>query len=1001
MSGTGMITIVAPLPVGKLDEAKALLAGWGNPVGTSLGNQDLAERLSTTGIHFMSGHALDLDGDARILLEISGDGSDAAILEALANAMPNELARLVVLSAGGPQQDIARYLGDNRTEIGTARGMTPGLPFRGVPGATVADIVRQNELAVAATALLAAQPAHRSALDRLNAVRAALPPAFDWVKATPPAAAAVPPARSTFDFVKLLAPGFVATFLDRALWLLLAFSAATATAHYLLWRPVLEQVGWFRVALTILAAFLIAILLGSIFMLGWIGSIVVRLTQLEAKDATDDRAPDFATNAAIFLKENRCAQNHMISLTTLKPGRVRRLTLRFAFWVIGGLATVKFRPGFLGDIGTIHFARWIAIPDSNRLVFLSNYGGSWESYLEDFITLASDGLTAIWSNTIGFPRTNFLFLKGATDGERFKRFARRSMVPTPFWYSAYPQLTTANIRTNAAIYRGLAAAQTEAEARDWLAHFGSAIRPAPKLETNEIQSLVFGGLGFLHNATMLLASLSDDVATARAWLADVTRHIAFNDGKRFDGHEVVTLAISARGFARLGLDAAARATFPLAFRTGMTGDGREQILGDTAANHKENWTWGGDGEPDVALIVFGPGTRKRRPALAATVEAGIIRHGGAVVAEIPLDYSFSGKSEPFGFADGVSQPVIRDTYRGLRGPDPLHVVEPGEFVLGYPDNRGNMPPGPEMDAQRDPENMLPLVDRPGDLSASVVNSPRAFASNGSYLVIRQLAQDVDGFAAYCDREAQRLRGRLGPPYRIDRDFVGAKLVGRWPNGSPLVRYPYDPDARPESPLQRAASNPPGGGGVIPSAQASGSAKPENDFLYGTEDPQALRCPYGAHIRRANPRDSLNPGSQDQINISNRHRILRVGRSYTDGNERGLMFMCLNGDIERQFEFVQQTWLGSPTFHGLSCEQDALLGSGAAACNGFTVPSHDGPIRLAGLPQFVSVKGGGYFFLPSLSLVRYLSGAHAAVQMENPLSPGTATVKRRRWLSRAK
>ena len=98
-----------------------------------------------------------------------------------------------------------------------------------------------------------------------------------------------------------------------------------------------------------------------------------------------------------------------------------------------------------------------------------------------------------------------------------------------------------------------------------------------------------------------------------------------------------------------------------------------------------------------------------------------------------------------------------------------------------------------------------------------------------------------------------------------------------------------------------------------------------------------------------------------------------------------MFMCLNGDIERQFEFVQQTWLGSPTFHGLSCEQDALLGSGDPACNGFTVPSHDGPVRLSPLSRFVTVKGGGYFFLPSLSLLRYLAGASTPAGTENPFS----------------
>jgi hypothetical protein len=153
-----------------------------------------------------------------------------------------------------------------------------------------------------------------------------------------------------------------------------------------------------------------------------------------------------------------------------------------------------------------------------------------------------------------------------------------------------------------------------------------------------------------------------------------------------------------------------------------------------------------------------------------------------------------------------------------------------------------------------------------------------------------------------------------------------------------------------------------------------SYRTDNDFLFGTEDPEALRCPFGSHIRRANPRDSLDPGSQDQINISNRHRVIRVGRSLDpEHGKPGLLFMCLNGDIERQFEFLQQTWLRSPSFHGLSCEKDPVLGDGEAGVCGYTIPTRDGPVRLSPMPRFVTTKGGGYFFLPGKRLVEYLCG----------------------------
>src|SRR6185437_15811430 len=116
---------------------------------------------------------------------------------------------------------------------------------------------------------------------------------------------------------------------------------------------------------------------------------------------------------------------------------------------------------------------------------------------------------------------------------------------------------------------------------------------------------------------------------------------------------------------------------------------------------------------------------------------------------------------------------------------------------------------------------------------------------------------------------------------------------------------------------------------------------------------------------ANPRDSLNPGSQDQIDISNRHRIIRVGRKYepAKGGKPGLLFICLNGDLERQFEFVQQTWVLGNVI-SLSCpitlagERDPVLAGGPAHNAGFTIPTGDGPMRLSPPPRFVTVRGGG-------------------------------------------
>ena len=259
------------------------------------------------------------------------------------------------------------------------------------------------------------------------------------------------------------------------------------------------------------------------------------------------------------------------------------------------------------------------------------------------------------------------------------------------------------------------------------------------------------------------------------------------------------------------------------------------------------------------------------------------------------------KREPFGFVDGISQPVIRGTYKGRRNADPIHLVEPGEFVLGYPDNRGNIPPGPTLAATLDPANKLPLVSGSLDFSRTVVENQRDIGFNGSFLVIRELEQDVDGFWDYCGREAARLADRLPQPYVIDKRVhrgEADRTLDRWLFAdAPPLRIADSGKERALKRVRHASFGPKAAklavqiphGNEAADKQAGERRRPsdpeapdqsyrtDNDFLFGTEDPEALRCPFGSHIRRANPRDSLDPGSQDQIDISNRHRVIRVGR----------------------------------------------------------------------------------------------------------------------------
>jgi len=165
--------------------------------------------------------------------------------------------------------------------------------------------------------------------------------------------------------------------------------------------------------------------------------------------------------------EDFVVQNHLASLTVVKPGVFRRVLLRAVLWMANLIARTSTH-GSLSGIPTIHYAHWALIDRGRRLLFLSNYDGSWESYLGDFIDKASRGLTGVWSNTVGFPVTDYLVFKGAADGDAFKRFARREQASTAVWYSAYPGLTVQQIDRQSTFREGLASKPVGAALKTWL-----------------------------------------------------------------------------------------------------------------------------------------------------------------------------------------------------------------------------------------------------------------------------------------------------------------------------------------------------------------------------------------------------------------------------------------------------------------------------------------------------------------------------------------------------
>jgi hypothetical protein len=199
-------------------------------------------------------------------------------------------------------------------------------------------------------------------------------------------------------------------------------------------------------------------------------ALLIRLRELTERD--DDGAhhePPVAALTTLKSREDRrrLVQNQLTHVVAIKPGWFRMLSLKVVLWSIDFLAKHFYNRGALGGIPSIHYARWMILED-RRLLFFSNFDGSWESYLGDFVDQAAKGLTGVWSNTQGFPRPFLLLWKGARDEESFKNWTRAHQIETQIWYSAYPNLSVQNINDNTKLREGLSSAP-EGEALDvWL-----------------------------------------------------------------------------------------------------------------------------------------------------------------------------------------------------------------------------------------------------------------------------------------------------------------------------------------------------------------------------------------------------------------------------------------------------------------------------------------------------------------------------------------------------
>jgi deferrochelatase/peroxidase EfeB len=312
--------------------------------------------------------------------------------------------------------------------------------------------------------------------------------------------------------------------------------------------------------------------------------------------------------------------------------------------------------------------------------------------------------------------------------------------------------------------------------------------------------------------------------------------------------------------------------------------------------------------------------------------------------------------EHFGFTDAISDPVFEGQYPdghardyatgngAVDGKGRWRPLATGEFLLGYPDEAQEMP---------------------------AAAMPNGFSRNGVFMAYRKLHQNISAFHAFIDENAPRFDAVFGiGDLEAARETLLAKIAGRWSDGVPLTLAPTYrewnafnaryPDVSPdEDPAKWAIRN-----------------RAMSDFRYN-KDKAGFGCPVASHLRRANTRDGMAPTAAQGSDLNNRRRILRRGLPYGDADtdEHGIVMLVHCASLFRQFEFVQQQWLNYGLDAGVGSDTCPMVGNhasgeGRAPKAKYVIPYGPGadrpPFIVEGIPQFVEVRGGEYFFVPSVS-----------------------------------
>lgn len=391
----------------------------------------------------------------------------------------------------------------------------------------------------------------------------------------------------------------------------------------------------------------------------------------------------------------------------------------------------------------------------------------------------------------------------------------------------------------------------------------------------------------------------------------------------------LNIGLSRTALTALEVPTASINSFPVEFMQGMAK--RAKALGDVADSDPKNWDEVWHSRVDLWISINAL-TAKDRDEKFSFLENLIKETKGAEILAsqntqaLTIDGTPSNK-EHFGYTDGIAQPDFEGSHANntpgdgkVAGKGKWKDLKNGEFLLGYPN-----------EAAEDGDLPIPML----------------LAKNGCFMVYRKLEQNVKAFRDYVDEWGERYPG--------GKEKLMAKFMGRWRDGTPIAVSPdkMDPDLATDQ--QR-----------------------NNNFTYH-DDMQGTKCPIGAHIRRANPRDSLLFNGK----LASRRRIIRRGMPYGDyvpegekvsKEERGIVFMALNGSIARQFEFVQQQWINYGNDFHQGEDSDPVLGNRPTPGR-FVIPGKNKktpPFICADMQTFITLKGGDYFFLPSITALYQLS-----------------------------